>query len=218
MNKKENIASRIAQYLPDGAVVNLGIGIPTLIPNFLPEGRRLNIHSENGALGVDLLADESTFSEGMTDAGGHPIQLKKGGMVFDSAFSFSVVRSGIIDFTILGALEVDAKGNLSNWIVPGKIVPGMGGAMDLVYGAKEVIVAMEHRNKQGQSKIVSDCKFPITGAGVVNKIVTDLAVFSVDKQGLVLEEIMPESNLQLIKEATDTDFRISQRVKEEVTN
>lgn len=208
MDKKERIAWRVAQELSEGAIVNLGIGIPTLVPKYVSEETQLTIHSENGALGIDPQSKNLIINPALTDAGGKSIRLKNGAMVFDSAYSFSIVRNGIIDFTILGALEVDRYGNLSNWIVPNKIIPGMGGAMDLLYGAKKVIVAMEHTNKNGESKIVERCSLPLTGTDVVDKIITELAVFSIVDNQLLLEEIMPESSLEMIMQHTDANFMI----------
>lgn len=219
MDKKNRIACRVAKEFTNNSVVNLGIGIPTLIPQYVPSDIQLAIHSENGALGVDFSSEEKEEVLGLTDAGGRPIHLKTGGMVFDSAYSFGIIRSGILDFTVLGALEVDRVGNLSNWIVPGKIVPGMGGAMDLLYGAKKVIVAMEHTNKKGQSKIVKSCTLPLTGSRVVHQIVTELAVFSIENEQLILEEIMPGSSYEEIKAVTEAPFICrNEKVKEGVAN
>lgn len=206
MNAKQLIACRVAKELKDGYVVNLGIGLPTLVPNYLPPGINITLQSENGFLGLGPLKGEPI--SGLVNAGGQPCGIEPGGVFFDSSMSFSLIRGGHVDATILGALQVDEHGNLANWMVPGKMVPGMGGAMDLVTGAKNVIVAMEHCTKEGGAKILKECSLPLTGKGRVSKIVTEMAVFRVD-EGLVLEELQPGSTIEDVRRCTEADFRVS---------
>ncbi|WP_410512261.1 3-oxoacid CoA-transferase subunit B [Paenibacillus sp. BR2-3] len=207
METKELIARRAAMELQDGNVVNLGIGLPTLIPNFLPSGVNIILQSENGYIGLGPVQDE--IIPDLVNAGGKPASIVPGGAFFDSATSFALIRGGHVDVTILGGLEVDGQGNLANWMVPGKMVPGMGGAMDLVTGAKKVIVAMEHRAKNGSSKIVSQCSLPLTARGVVSLIITELAVFKVTDGGLVLEELAPDVDLETVTSHTAAPFIVS---------
>jgi acetate CoA/acetoacetate CoA-transferase beta subunit len=188
MNTKEIIARRIAQELNDGDVVNLGIGLPTMVSNYLPKGVTIYLQSENGFIG---LAPVKEVDPDLVNAGGQPVGIIPGGAMFDSCTSFMLIRGGHVDATVLGGLQVDGHGNLANWMVPGKMVPGMGGAMDLVSGAKKVIVGMEHTSKDGESKILVACDLPLTGKGVVNLIVTELAVMRVTMEGLHLDETAP---------------------------
>jgi acetate CoA/acetoacetate CoA-transferase beta subunit len=210
MNIKQKIAARVAKELKDGDVVNLGIGLPTMVPNYLPEGVSVILQSENGYIGLGPVTAEDPD---LVNAGGQPAGIIQGAAFFDSAFSFELIRGGHVDVTVLGGLEVDKHGNLANWMVPGKMVPGMGGAMDLVTGAKKVIVAMEHCTKKGGSKILEQCTLPLTGKGVVDVIVTELAVFRVTEEGLVLDEIMDGATLERVQEKTEAIFKISPNLK-----
>ena len=206
MNAKEIIARRVARELKDGYVVNLGIGLPTLVPNYLSPDVNITLQSENGFLGIGPLVGEPL--PGLVNAGGQPCGMVPGGAFFDSAMSFMLIRGGHVDATVLGALQVDSHGNLANWMVPGKMVPGMGGAMDLVTGAKQVIIAMEHCTKDGGAKILKECTLPLTCKGKVHLIVTEMAVFSI-KGGLVLEELGPGVTIDDVRRCTEADFTIS---------
>lgn len=207
MDAKTIIAKRVSQEFQDGNVVNLGIGIPTLAADFLPEGVRVILQSENGFVGLAPLTGPP--NPNLVNAGAKPVSIIPGGAVFDSAMSFVIIRGGHVDITVLGALEVDQTGNLANWMVPGKLVPGMGGAMDLVSGAKKVIVAMEHTSKDGVSKILEKCTLPLTGKGVVDLIITNLCVFEVTEAGLVLRELAPEVSVAYVREKTEANFLVA---------
>lgn len=207
MKAKEIIARRVAVELQDGDVVNLGIGLPTMVASYLPEGIDVVLESENGFMGLGA-AGESTDSN-LVNAGGQLCGIIPGGAMFDSAMSFSLIRGGHVDITVLGGLQTDQKGNLANWMVPGKMVPGMGGAMDLVIGAKKVIVAMEHCAKDGSAKILRCCTLPLTGRGVVDLIVTELGVFRVTREGLLLAEIAPGVSVEIVRSKTEADLIIS---------
>lgn len=207
ISPKEIIAARVAKEMRDGDVVNLGIGLPTMVPNFLPDDVNVILQSENGYIGLGPVNGE--VDPNLVNAGGQPAGIIPGGAFFDSLFSFELIRGGHVDVTVLGGLEVDASGNLANWMVPGKMVPGMGGAMDLVTGAKKVIVALEHTSKNGSSKILEKCRLPLTGKGVVDIIVTELAVFRVTEEGLVLEELQEGVDLETVKEKTEASFKIN---------
>lgn len=211
MDAKTIIAKRVAQEFQDGYVVNLGIGIPTLAADFVPTGVRVVLQSENGFVGLEPLAGE--LNSNLVNAGGKPVSIIPGGAVFDSAMSFAIIRGGHVDVTVLGALEVDQEGNLANWMVPGKLVPGMGGAMDLVSGAKKVVVAMEHTAKDGAPKILRQCTLPLTGKGVVDFIITNLCVFQVIEDGLVLLELAPEVTEEEVRSKTDVDFLTASNLK-----
>jgi len=212
MDKRLRIAKRVAQEFKDGHVVNLGIGIPTLVANYISEGIKVTLHSENGFVGLG--SAEGAEDCDLTNAGGQMVNVNLGAAMFDSALSFAIVRGGHLDATVLGALQVDQQGNLANWMVPGKIVPGMGGAMDLVVGAKQVIIAMEHVGRDGKPKIMKNCTLPLTAKGEVDLIITDFCVFAVTGQGLVLIEKAPDVSFQTIRECTEADYIISPDIKE----
>lgn len=205
--KKEFIAKRVAREFTDGDVVNLGIGLPTLVANYIPEDITIYLQSENGLIGLGPKPDETTLDKDITNAGGQPVTLKTGGMYFDSATSFAIIRGGHVDKTVLGSLQVDETGSLANWIIPGKLVPGMGGAMDLVMGAKEVIIAMTHMNR-GKTKILKRCTLPLTAKNQVNKIITEMGVFEIKDQKLYLLEYNKDFTIEEIKAATEADLII----------
>lgn len=209
---REVIARRAARELEDGYVVNLGIGLPTLVANYLPEGVNVTLHSENGLLGLGPRAAAGEEDFELTDAGGAPITMMPGASLFDSATSFGLVRGGHVDVTILGALQTDEKGNLANWSIPGKRTSGMGGAMDLLAGAKRVILAMEHTAK-GNHKILEQCTLPLTAANCVNLIITEMGVMEVTPAGIVLREINPEFTTEQVQEATGCKLIIDADLK-----
>lgn len=208
MDVKNRIAKRAAKELKHGDVVNLGIGIPTLVSNYLPKGLEVTFHSENGLLGAGPAATEANADPDISNAGGFLITVLPGASFFDSAASFGISRGGHVDVTILGALQVDAAGNLASWLVPGKMVSGMGGAMDLVVGARRVVVAMEHTAK-GCHKILEQCTYPLTATKVVDTIVTELAVLKVTGAGLELREIAPGVTVEQVQAATGVRLIIS---------
>lgn len=214
MENREFITRRIAREFKDGDVVNLGIGMPTMVANYIPEGVQVILQSENGLLGLGPKAEGDAIDPNITDAGGGFVTVLKGASFFDSSTSFGIIRGGHVNDTVLGALEVDQEGNLASWMIPGKKVTGMGGAMDLVVGARNVIIAMEHQNKNGESKILKKCRLPLTAAGQVNMIVTEKAVFEIVKgTGLVLKEIAPELTIEDIRISTEADFVVSEDLK-----
>lgn len=212
MDEKKVIAKRVAQLLNDGDVVNLGIGLPTMVANYIPEGMDITFQSENGFLGLGPAPAKGEEDFELVNAGGMPTSILPGGMFFDSATSFGIIRGGHVDATVLGAMQVDEKGNLANYKIPGKMVPGMGGAMDLVVGARVVIIAMVHTQK-GKPKILKECTLPLTAKGQVNYIVTEMALIKVTDEGLVLLELGPEATVEDVVAATEANLIVSPDLK-----
>jgi 3-oxoacid CoA-transferase subunit B len=213
VDKRELIARRVAQELRDGFTVNLGIGMPTLVANYIPGGTEVIFQSENGMLGMGPFPLEGEEDPDLVNAGKETVTEIPGSSYFSSSDSFAMIRGGHVDLTVLGGLEVDEKGNLANWAVPGKMLKGMGGAMDLVSGAKRVIIAMEHTSKEGKPKIMRQCTLPLTGLGVVDLIVTELAVIEVTTDGLVLREIAEDMTPEAVQKLTEARLRVATDLK-----
>ena len=211
---REQIAQRAARELENGFAVNLGIGIPTLVSNYVPEGVEIIIHAENGVLGCGPLAEEGAEDPDLINAGAQYISLRPGACCFDSAVSFGMIRGGHLDMTILGGFQVSETGDLANWMVPGRGYGNIGGAMDLVNGAKRVVVTMEHNTRDGEAKIVRECTYPLTGVGCVDTIITDIAVIAVTPDGLVLRETAPGIRAETVQARTDATLHIAGDVRE----
>jgi len=211
---REQIAQRIAKELKDGMYVNLGIGVPTLVANFVPEDIEIELQSENGMLGIGPFPAEANVDPDLINAGKQTVTLRTGGSFFDSALSFGMIRAGKVDLTVLGAMEISDQGDIANWKVPGKMVKGIGGAMDLVASAKNIIVAMMHTDKEGNSKLLPECSLPITGLKCVKRVVTDLGYFEITPEGFLLKEYAPGVTVEEIKAKTAGRLVIADDVKE----
>ena len=214
MLTKEQIAQRIAKELQDGFYVNLGIGIPTLVANYIPEGIKVTLQSENGLLGMGPFPREENIDADLINAGKQTVTTLPGSSFFDSATSFGMIRSGRVDLTVLGAMEVNDRGDIANWKIPGKMVKGMGGAMDLVASAKNIIVAMQHTNRAGQSKLLKELSLPVTGLGCVKKVVTNLCVMEITERGFELKELAPGVSIADVQAATEGNLIVEGDIKE----
>ena len=214
MESREIIARRIAQEFNDGEVINLGFGMPTMAANYLPNNVNVILQTENGGLRFGGAPKKGEHSPDLGNAGGEPITMLPGGSAFDLAFSFCIIRGGHVDTTVLGALEVDQVGNIANWKIPGKFVPGMGGGMDLLVGAKKVVAALAHTDKEGNSKVLKSCTLPLSAAGVVKRIITDKAVFDVHNGTLELIEVAPGLSEMDVRNMTEADYTVSSNLRE----
>lgn len=213
MDNKEKIARRAAKFLKDGELVNLGIGIPTLVGNYVDENTEVILQSENGFIGLGPMPEPGKEEKDVVNAGGHPVTILTGGSCFDSVMSFALIRGGHVSTTILGAFEVDQEGSIANWMVPGKKVPGMGGAMDLLVGAEKVIITMEHTTKDGEPRILKKCRLPLTAKNVVDYVVTELCVLHFTDKGLVLEELAEGVTVDEVVARTEADLIIPEEIK-----
>ena len=216
MLTREQMAQRVAQELRDGDYVNLGIGMPTLVANYVPSGMDVMMQSENGLLGMGAFPTEAELDADMINAGKQTVTARKGAAIFDSAQSFAMIRGGHVDLTVLGALEVDTQGNIASWMIPGKMVKGMGGAMDLVAGAENIIVMMTHASKQGESKLLTRCTLPLTGAGCIRRVITELAWLEIEDDTFVLREYAPGVSIDEIRAKTAGALRVADDVREMV--
>ncbi|MFZ4451278.1 3-oxoacid CoA-transferase subunit B [Salibacterium aidingense] len=209
-NSREKIINRAVQEIEDGMIVNLGIGMPTMIANHIPAGTDVFLHSENGLLGIGPYPDESELDPDLINAGKETVTVKNGGSFFDNAESFAMIRGGHIDLAILGGMEVSENGDLANWMIPGKMVKGMGGAMDIVQGARKVVIIMNHVNKHGASKVRKSCDLPLTGEQVVSRLITDMAVFDFTENGMILKEVLNGADIASVRENTEASFTVDE--------